>query len=378
MAFDRDLFASKLRRYRDQLQFDLAELSSATGFTLERLVHLESGHVKPTGDEVLIFADVFKCSDYRFFISSDRVAPFEETEEMFRRHGDEIRKEDRRSIQEFLYLCECEEFLLTELGRRRPVTFAREATDPNFKADGIAAAVAFRRHTSLEPLTDISDIMALLRRSGLHVFRRALHSSKISGLFVNHPAAGRCILINGTEDLYRQRFTAAHEACHAFLDFDAGSVVSASWNSKDLVEVRANSFAAHLLLPDALVGQLHAGEWTVEGLAASANRFRVNHHTLLYRLNDMKKLPKGTFGMLSRGARVPKEAKVDPELSPSLTPSARERKAALLARGLSDHYVALCSEALTQGLISLGRVSEMLLCQPAEAREVLAIFGRVT
>jgi hypothetical protein len=43
--------------------------------------------------------------------------------------------------------------------------------------------------------------------------------------------------------------------------------------------------------------------------------------------------------------RVPREAKVDPELPESLSPRQRDRNIHLLELGLSDYYVELCFEA---------------------------------
>lgn len=378
MPFDRNLFASKLRRYQAQFQIGAADLQRLTGIAGARLTDLEAGNATPTGDEILIFADVFKC-DYRFFVSSDRVAPFEETEELFRRHGDALTKQDRWTIQEFLYLCECEAFLLDQLGRK-PTSFSYVARDTYFKRDGERAANAFRAVLSLDARSDTTNVFALLRTVGLRVFRRELENSDISGLFVNHPVAGRCVLVNFGEDVYRQRFTALHEACHAFLDADQPFVVSfesKKWDRKDLVELRANTFAAHFLLPDDLVVGLPRVEWTAERVSDFANRLRVNPATLLFRLRDIDAVDARSVSRLRTASKVPKDAKVDPELPASLTDLQRDRKRALLHRGLSAYYVGLCFDALAAGIISQGRLAEMLLVDDVDLREVATLFGRV-
>ena len=92
------LFANKLERYRKQFEISFEELSAATGITKEKLVSYESGAAEPSGDEVLIIADYYKC-DYKLFISNERLAPFEQTEKLFRMHGDEILKADRWAIK---------------------------------------------------------------------------------------------------------------------------------------------------------------------------------------------------------------------------------------------------------------------------------------
>ena len=62
------------------------------------------------------------------------------------------------------------------------------------------------------------DIYRDFRSIGAHIFRRHLLNSNISGLFVAHPTAGACLLVNYDEDVYRQRFSVAHEMAHAIFD----------------------------------------------------------------------------------------------------------------------------------------------------------------
>ena len=87
MPIDQQLLGQKLQRYRNQFSRTLAEVSEATGINQERLQAFEAGTTTPSGDEILIFADYYMC-DYKFFISNEKLAPFEETETMFRRYGE--------------------------------------------------------------------------------------------------------------------------------------------------------------------------------------------------------------------------------------------------------------------------------------------------
>lgn len=111
MAIDLRLLGSKLTKYRGQLQESLLDVASSTGIDARRLDLIESGQIEPTGDEVLILADHYRC-DYKFFISNEQVAPFEQTETLYRAHGSDFSKADRRAVQDFLYLCETEDFLM--------------------------------------------------------------------------------------------------------------------------------------------------------------------------------------------------------------------------------------------------------------------------
>jgi len=105
MAIDLRTLGSKFSKYRGQLEESIVECSSATGIDADRLASIEAGQAQPSGDEVLILADHYRC-DFKFFISNEQVAPFEQTETLYRAHGNDFTKEDRRAVQDFLYLCE--------------------------------------------------------------------------------------------------------------------------------------------------------------------------------------------------------------------------------------------------------------------------------
>lgn len=203
-------------RYREQLQLTLAEVAAGTGSSEERIASLEQGKSAPSGDEVLIFADFYKC-DYRFFISNERLAPFEQTENLYRRYGNDFSRDDRRRVQEFLFLCECEEFLMQQMSRPRS-EFRFVPQGKFFKGHGDAAAAALRRHFQYSSNAIPSNVYEDFRKIGIHVFRRRLTNSNISGVMIRHPMAGASVLVNYSEDVYRQRFTGAHEAAHAILD----------------------------------------------------------------------------------------------------------------------------------------------------------------
>ena len=182
-----------------------------------------------------------------------------------------------------------------------------------------------------------TDIYASLRQGGAHVFRRRLGNSNISGLFVRHPVAGHCLLVNYSEDIYRQRFSAGHEMAHSVYDADAGASVSyVKHQGPDLREVRANRFASCLLLPPATLRALPPPEgWDTGRTLAFARQFRVSCDALGVAIQAAG---------LASPRRLPASApcayhgieKTDPELAPNLSPRQLERKVRLLELGLSD------------------------------------------
>lgn len=375
MPLNLELLGSKLRRYREQFELSIDEVSQATGIPGQSLSAFENAARQPTGDEILILADFFKC-DYKFFVSNERLAPFEQTETLFRLHGGQLSKDDRWAIQEFLFLCECEEFLMTQLpgNDRQLFSFVKEGS--YFKGHGEKAAVALRQHLGYKSHEVGRNVYQDLRRIGLHVFRRRLHNSNISGVFIKHPIAGKCLLINYSEDIYRQRFTAAHEAGHAILDDEDFSLSFTMWDGHNFSEIRANTFASHFLMPPEFLKAIpDALVWNQEKALDWASKLRVNTEPLAYALKAV--------GLLSpqneeeiKSVRIPMSSKIDPELSGDLSSASRARKQELIARGLSGFYVGLCFDAYSGGIISAGRLAEMLLLSEPELAPIAALYGR--
>jgi Zn-dependent peptidase ImmA (M78 family)/transcriptional regulator with XRE-family HTH domain len=373
MPLDTALFADKLRRYREQFRATVEEVAAATGISADSVRALEAAERQPSGDEVLILADYFKC-DYKFFVSNEQLAPFEQTEELFRRLGEEFSVADRWAIQEFLYLSENETFLAEALELPAPRVFRFVKQGNYYKGHGQQAALHLRRHLAYEPHVVPVDVFDDFRAVGVHVFRRRLENSNISGMFVKHPTAGKCILINYSEDVYRQRFTAAHEAGHSILDDEQDFVVSFTRDQSALVETRANTFAAHYLVPPEFLQRLPATSWTTASILELASRLRVNVDVLVIALQQQQLLdPEAAVAF--RGLKIPRVEKLDAELPPTLSAAQRLRKSELLSRGISNRYARLCFDAYDRGLVSAARVAEMMLSGERDLVEIGLLYG---
>jgi Zn-dependent peptidase ImmA (M78 family) len=371
MSFDRAAFADKIRRSMEHLGVDGNEVMVGTGIPEARFLILRAGSADPTGDEVLILADYFD-SDYKFFISNERLAAFEETDSLYRKHGELFSKSDRRAIQQFLYLCECESWLWKS-NPHRSESFGFAPQGNNFKRQGHAAASELRSHFGYRDDQIPSDLFRDIRKLGIHVFRRKLENSSISGVMIRHPEAGRCILVNYDEDVYRQRFTAAHELAHALME-DSEFNVSLSRDGSNLIEVRANAFASHYLIPPVFARSVltRIATWNDTTIIEWAKRLKVSTEVLRISLKEQRIIDNITFNQL-KGSRVPRDQKIDPEIG-SETGRTRDRKLSLLQRGLSMRYVNECLEALDNRRISHARAAEMLMVREDEMGEIKALF----
>lgn len=375
MSFDLTMLSSKLSRYRQQFQLSAEEVSQATGIPVNTLQAYENGTQQPSGDEILILADFYKC-DFKFFISNERLAPFEQTDMLFRKFGDQLSKADRWSIQEFLFLCECENDLIELLGRKQQIPFKFKPSGSFYKDHGERAAIEFRKilgYTSDKLTTN--DIFQDFRKIGIHIFRRKLENSKISGLFLKHPAIGKCVLVNYSEDVYRQRFTAAHEAGHAILDGDSEFNISFEDNQQGLIEVRANTFASRYLLPpDMLRKKIPAStKWSTEQIANISHQLQVNPQTLAIALKDAGLVSEDAFKQIV-SVKLPRQDKSDSELPNSLSPKSLVRRQEMLQRGLSIYYIELCFDAYSHKLITRGRLAELLMIHEYELLDIAQLY----
>lgn len=372
MSFDLKVFGQKLNRCRKHLELSLEEVSRKVGLEPLRIDQLEKGMVEPSGDEVLILAD-FYLQDYHYFISNEQKSTAEQVETLYRKLGKEISKQDKWSIQEFLFLCECEEFVLNGVDYYRK-EFKFNTKGILYRQQGVEAANALRKFLGYNDDQVIPDIYQELRKIGLHIFRRRLENSNISGLFLSHPNAGRCILVNYDEDVFRQNFTVAHETGHAILDY--GETVNISFakdDTKDAREVRANAFASAFLVPPGLKERFQKISWTDELLKSTSIKLKINPIVLVYALKNMgilnnQDLYKFKYTKLNR------DEKIDAELA-NLGRKIHDAKVECFKLGLSKFYIMKCYDAYSAGVISSNRMAEMLLTSTTELPALLSLFN---
>ncbi len=380
MALDLELLAGKVSRIREQHQLSVNDVSLRTGISLDRLAQIEKAALEPSGDEILILADLFKC-DFRYFISNERMSSLEKAEQLFRLLEDELSADDRLAISEFFFLCETEASLRPLLSRKAgelPTLPHYVIKGKFFKDHGKRAALFLRKTCNMSDLAIVPDVFGLIRSLGVHLFRRKLLSSNVSGMFIKHPIIGDCILINYEDDIFRQRFSAIHELGHALFDRDLEIVVSGpagKWTIDKLREIRSDTFAASFLChPEMLKEIPDVTNWNESKVMDFACRLQVNTKTLAIALENEKLIDPRTKHLIE-SFHVPKNLKTDPEIPDSLAFRSKERKRELLEMGLSSSYVQLCFDAFYQGEISIGKLAELLLIELDEIDFVADTFG---
>jgi Zn-dependent peptidase ImmA (M78 family)/transcriptional regulator with XRE-family HTH domain len=231
--------------------------------------------------------------------------------------------EINRQVTHCIELCREGMFLETMLGRsvqaslpRLDVPLPRNAGEAITQGEALAERERKRLDLGLQPLDELDELLA---QQGIWASSMPLHAD-ISGLFLHHPSIGLAIIINADHASVRQHFSFAHEYAHALLDRHATVTVSSRGNSHELIEKRANAFAAAFLMPaqgvDEQLQRLgkrggsrqermvydvatdgrsgaelrappHAHQLTYQDIAVIARYFDVSYQAAVYRLNSL-------------------------------------------------------------------------------------------
>ncbi len=112
---------------------------------------------------------------------------------------------------------------------------------------GTEAAEKERRRLDLgiAPLPDVAD---LLGAQGISTVLVEMDDG-ISGLTLISADANILVAANRTHHILRRRFSFAHEYAHVLVDRELKAILSHTRDRSSLMEVRANAFAASLLMP---------------------------------------------------------------------------------------------------------------------------------
>lgn len=118
---------------------------------------------------------------------------------------------------------------------------------------GTQAASEERRRLGLG-FGSLGDVPALLEAQGIRIGLIQMPAG-VSGLMISDSNVGLFVVVNRNHPSVRQRFSWCHEYAHLLLDRAQMGHVSRESERSDLLEVRANVFAANFLMPEEGVRQ---------------------------------------------------------------------------------------------------------------------------
>jgi len=252
MSLTHEDLAARIRQAREAAGFTQDDVAGALGISRPAVVMLEAGKRKVSSVELATLARLFGRSMHDFFDESfepDGVA-FVWRALPEARHDPETQAGMSRGLEVVNAILGLEGLLGLE--RVAPHLPRYELPPPSTNWDAVVqgADLARQERERLRLGVDpVADPGAVLEGEGVLVLSLALPRG-VSGLTFQARRAMVCV-ISSTDAPVRQRYSLAHEYCHALCDLvGAPGIVSREGDRKDPREVRADAFAAAFLMPE--------------------------------------------------------------------------------------------------------------------------------
>ena len=387
MSISRRELGRRLRNGRRASHMTQAEAAQLLGVSRSAISQVESGNRNISGLELHRLAHLYG-RDIREFLQEE----FSETAPitaLFRSHPDVSLD---APAKESLVLCtELQHHIATlrgllglESGLVSVPNYSPPA--PRSKWDAVQhggrAAAEERRRLDLgnAPLPDVTD---LLEAQGISTAQVPLPDD-ISGLTLIDDANGVLLVANRDHHILRRRFSFAHEYAHVLLDRHRAGILSHVRDRGNLMEVRANAFAAAFLMPTegvrAYVRGLEKGhlsrnradtfdeaapirverrfkgesqELQMHDVVRLADHFRVSCTAMLYRLKALKLLSN------VHHQRLLTEDKAGLAKTLRKVLDLPEPEHAVERTRFRSHFLALAIEAFARGKISPAKLDEL-------------------
>jgi Zn-dependent peptidase ImmA (M78 family)/transcriptional regulator with XRE-family HTH domain len=388
---DQESLGKKLQSAREKCGLSQEEVEHAIGLPQKALTRIESGKRLVSTLELSKFAALFNKPIADFFeqsISNDdllvalhRLAP-----------GLEKSQKIHEAVARCVHMCR-EGCLLEKLiglpSRDHILAYSYPCPKNTIDAvkQGEQVARDERRRLGLgnQP---VYDIIELLSCQGIWCAGTVL-PAEMSGLFLHHPSLGMAILVNAKHSRARKLFSYAHEYAHALFDQNRNILVSAADNAADLIEKRANAFAAAFLLPKEAIAEMVQSlgkglssrsnltifdvacdgvieaedrqnmsmqKLTFQDIALIAHHFGVSYQATVYRLHSLRYLSQNEREVLLSAEPYGKDYL---RLLNFLEDLEEPEQSSQQMRELKAHLCRLIIEAYKGEKISRGRLMEL-------------------
>ena len=392
MAIDGNEIARRLRQAREEAGINQQQAADAVGVHRTAITQLEAGNRAVSTLELTRLAILYG-QPVTWFLSEKNP---EEEDVIVALHravpGLENAPDAKRQINRSVALCREGVSLERALGhppRKGPPMYSEPVppTPWDAIAQGQRVAEEERRRLDLGA-RPITDLVSLIAEQGVWACGADL-PDKMSGLFLHHASIGLVILVNDSHGRARRRFSYAHEYAHALFDRDRPVTVTSVDNAAELIEKRANAFAAAFLLPREGVievlasldkGQPSRSDETVfdaatgghfdaqsrqvprsqrityQDAATLAHRFGVSYQAAVYRLLSLRHVSRAECEELLKREAVGKDFLEALGMFDDL--EGKEGKS-LMDRELRSQVTRLATEAYRREEISRGRLLDL-------------------
>ena len=249
---DATQLGNRLRMARERRGLSQQAVATALDLPRTAVTNIESGSRTVSTLELTRLAELYGYSA-AVFLGANEEPGAEDLAVVLHRALPEMEHAPavERAVQRVLDLY-CEGAVL-----RRLLDHTTEQAIPTYAANMTAVGDAIRQGENVAQeerrrlglgTAPIRSIAAFISDQGIWTAATKLPDS-LSGLFVHHPTVGLAILVNRQHWPVRRHFSYVHEYAHALFDRSETVMTTRRENASELMEKRANAFAAAFLMP---------------------------------------------------------------------------------------------------------------------------------
>jgi Zn-dependent peptidase ImmA (M78 family)/transcriptional regulator with XRE-family HTH domain len=368
-----ELLGERLRTARSNAGLTQDAAADAMGMARTTLVAIEKGQRRVRSDEFSAFAKLY-VESARHLLSP--AAKHVEFKPRYRRPEAGAKPSQVRSSDDAVRLlsklatgaAELEAALASPLKRDYPPPVQIRPGQLLIQAEDAATAMRQRLGIGLSPITDIVSLVEL--DLGVRVFVRPMAGS-VSGVYAYDAEVGACILVNARRPRVHRMNTIAHETGHFASDRTVTDVYEDDELPTSVEERFANSFASAFLMPAAGI-RARFSELSSNGenfsprqLILLAHMYGVSTQAACLRLERLSLLPAETWASIKdRGFTSDYERRVLGDAPPDVSGPIVPPRLAYLA-----------ASALEREVLSEGELSELLVVDRQELRDIVAPFA---
>jgi Zn-dependent peptidase ImmA (M78 family)/DNA-binding XRE family transcriptional regulator len=366
---DPRILGEKLKQARADRGLTQGEAANQLGVARTTLVAIEKGDRRITAKELVTLATLYGRSLSEWVSEKPLPVPLVPQFRMPPRELSLTEAEIRDAVSTLEGLARdyarLEETTALPLVRRHPAPYAYEGPGitPEMRGEEVAAEERTRLGLGDGPIHDLRSVLE--ESVGLRVFYLDLPSA-IGGIYAYSEDLGGCIAINRRHPAPRGVWSLAHEYGH-FLSTRHSADVSL-WNGtpwgRATAEKFADSFAKNFLMPRTGVNRLlsemvsaHGKGVTAADVLTLAHHFRVSAEAIFRRLEELKRLPAGTWDSLRANQFQPDKARSTLGLPPSAREPALPFRYRMMARNAFDAEDSEMTEAELASLLRMDRVA---------------------
>jgi len=256
------------------------------------------------------------------------------------------------------------------LMRNYPSEYSTSGGIPDQIAEDVATAERNRLGLGDGPIGNLRDRLA--SDVGIRIFFFGL-PSRIAGLFAYNEDLGACIGINSKHPRDRRNWSLAHEYGHFLMTrYQPEITILTVPTRSNRKEKLADGFARHFLMPAGGLNrrftELHRSSEsgiTLAHVCSLANLYQVSVQALMLRLEELHRLPTGTWERLKDEGFKVQQAQallgIDIDSDP--------------IEMLPSRYIDLAVAAFQAGQISEGQLAKYLRTSRLAAREQIEMSG---